>query len=44
LAAYGTNRLNEEIKAAITELKQLREIIFAFDSDEAGNKAVAKYK
>lgn len=44
LAAYGTNRLNEEMKAAIMELKQLTEIIFAFDSDEAGHKAAIKYK
>lgn len=32
------------MKTAITELKQLTEIIFAFDNDEAGNKAAAKYK
>jgi len=44
LSAYGTNRLNDEMKSAITELKQLKEIIFAFDNDEAGNKAAAKYK
>ncbi len=44
LAAYGTNRLTDEMKAAITGLKQLTEIIFAFDNDEAGNKAAAKYK
>ncbi|MBK7883596.1 MAG: toprim domain-containing protein [Chitinophagaceae bacterium] len=43
IAAYGTNRLNEEMKAAITGLKQLTEIIFTFDNDEAGNKAVKKY-
>jgi len=44
LAAYGTNRLNEEMKSSIAELKQLTEIIFAFDNDEAGNKAATKYK
>ena len=43
LASYGTNRLNEEIQNAIKELPNLREIIFAYDNDEAGNKAVAKY-
>ena len=43
LSAYGTNRLNPEMKAAIAELKQLKEIIFAFDNDEAGNKAAVKY-
>lgn len=43
LSAYGTNRLNDEMKAAIIELKQLKEIVFAFDNDEAGNKAAEKY-
>ena len=43
LAAYGTNRLNDEMKAAIIELQALQEIIFAFDNDEAGNKATLKY-
>ena len=43
LSAYGTNRLTEEMKAAITGLQQLTEIVFAFDNDEAGNKAAAKY-
>lgn len=32
------------MKAAVMELKQLTEIIFAFENDEAGNKAAAKYK
>ena len=43
LAAYGTNRLNEEMKTAINELKHLKEIVFAFDNDEAGRKAALKY-
>jgi DNA primase len=43
LAAYGTNRLNEEMKTAIADLNDLNEIVFAFDNDEAGNKAVEKY-
>lgn len=43
LAAYGTNRLGPEHIGAIKGLKDLTEIIFAFDSDEAGNKAVEKY-
>ena len=43
LACYGTNGLNEEIRTAIQELKQLQEIVFAFDNDEAGNKAAEKY-
>jgi DNA primase/energy-coupling factor transporter ATP-binding protein EcfA2 len=44
LAAYGTNRLNEEMQAAIKGLQCLQEIVFAFDNDEAGNKAAVKYK
>jgi len=43
ISAYGTNGLNDEMKTAISELKQLQEIIFAFDHDEAGNTAVEKY-
>ena len=43
LACYGTNGLSEEHKAAIRELKQLKEIIFAFDADEAGRVATMKY-
>lgn len=43
LAAYGTNGLNEEIKTAITELSHLKEIVFAFDADEAGITAAKKY-
>lgn len=43
LTAYGTNRLNDEIKAAIKELSNLKEIIFAFDNDDAGRKAATKY-
>jgi DNA primase len=36
LAAYGTNGITEEHKQAIKELKELEEIIFFFDGDEAG--------
>jgi DNA primase catalytic core len=43
LACYGTNGLNEEILKAIKELKQLDEIIFAFDNDEAGRSATLRY-
>ena len=43
IAAFGTNDLNEEIKEAIAELKQLNEINFIFDNDEAGKTAVEKY-
>lgn len=44
LAAYGANRLNEEMQSAIRHLTQLQEIVFAFDNDEAGHKAALKYK
>ncbi len=54
LACYGTNGLNEEIQKAIVEWVEAtpspsgragegKEIIFAFDNDEAGNEAVKKY-
>jgi energy-coupling factor transporter ATP-binding protein EcfA2 len=43
LACYGTNGLTEEHRAAIAELKELQEIIFAFDMDSAGREAVKKY-
>ena len=43
LSCYGTNGLNEEIQNAILDLKELEEIIFAFDNDKAGNEAVKKY-
>lgn len=43
LAAYGTNGITEEHKAAIKELRHLKEIIFAFDADEAGSRAAERY-
>jgi len=43
LASYGTNRLTPEHIEAIRELKHLKEIVFAFDHDDAGSKAVEKY-
>ncbi|HFG0578560.1 toprim domain-containing protein [Flavobacterium psychrophilum] len=43
LACYGTNGLTEEHIKAIKELKQLEEIIFAFDNDTAGKEAITKY-
>jgi len=43
LACYGTNGLNDEIQNAILDLKELEEIIFAFDNDQAGNEAAKKY-
>ena len=43
IACFGTNGLNEEILKAIKDLKQLEEIIFAFDNDTAGKEAILKY-
>jgi DNA primase len=43
LACYGTNGFTEEHEQAVRELEQLEEIIFFFDGDEAGQKAVEKY-
>ena len=43
LALYGTNGLTKDITEAIKNLKELEEIIFFFDGDQAGDKAVLKY-
>lgn len=43
LACYGTNGLTDEHREAIKELKNLSEIVFAFDMDEAGRIATEKY-
>jgi DNA primase len=43
LSCYGTNGLTEEHQNAIKDLKQLEEIIFFFDNDDAGRAAVGKY-
>ena len=43
ISCFGTNGLNEEILKAIRDLPELEEIIFCFDNDDAGNKAVEKY-
>ena len=43
LSCFGTNGLNDEILEAIKELKELEEIIFIFDNDDAGRKAIKKY-
>lgn len=43
ISCFGTNGLNEEILTAIKELPELEEIIFCFDNDDAGKKAVEKY-
>jgi len=43
MALYGTNGLTEEHQQAIQALPELEEIIFFFDGDLAGRKAVTKY-
>ncbi len=43
LALYGTNGLTEEHQTAIKSIKNLDEIIFFFDGDQAGREAVKKY-
>jgi DNA primase len=43
ISCFGTNGLNDEILKAIKELPELEEIIFCFDNDDAGRKAVGKY-
>ncbi|OWP83288.1 hypothetical protein BWK59_11290 [Flavobacterium davisii] len=43
LSLYGTNGLTEEHLQAIKELKQLEEIVFFFDGDNAGNESINKY-
>jgi DNA primase len=43
ISCFGTNGLNEEILNAIKNLENLEEIIFCFDQDDAGKKAVKKY-
>jgi len=43
LALYGTNGLMEEHLRAIEPLKQLEEVIFFFDGDDAGRAASEKY-
>ena len=43
LALYGTNGLTQEHNEALSQLKQLEEIILFFDGDLAGEKAAEKY-
>jgi DNA primase len=40
LALYGTNGFTDDHKQAISQLKELKEIILFFDGDEAGSEAV----
>ena len=43
ISCFGTNGLTEEMTVAVSQLKQLEEIIFCFDNDGAGKKAAEKY-
>lgn len=43
LSLFGANGFTEEHQQSIRALKQLEEIIFFLNGDEAGNKATAKY-
>jgi DNA primase/energy-coupling factor transporter ATP-binding protein EcfA2 len=43
LALYGTNGLTEEHTEAVSQLKELEEVIFFLNGDEAGRKATAKH-
>jgi DNA primase len=43
LSCYGTNGFTEEHERAVRELAQLEEVVFFFDGDEAGRKAIEKY-
>lgn len=43
LALYGTNGLTAEHNEALSQLKQLQEIVLFLDGDQAGQKAVEKY-
>lgn len=43
LTAYGTNGITKEHTEAISQLKDLQEIVLWFDGDDAGKKAIEKY-
>ena len=43
LPIYGTNRMNTEHTEVVSQLKNLKEIIFFLDGDAAGEEAVQKY-
>lgn len=42
LACYGTNGFTQDHEQAVKELKQLEEVIFFFDGDEAGREGVKR--
>jgi len=43
ISCFGTNGLNDEMTEAVSQLKKIEEIIFCFDNDDAGKRAVKKY-
>ncbi|WP_374990548.1 toprim domain-containing protein [Chryseobacterium sp. CFS15] len=43
ISCFGTKGLTDKIAEASSHLKELEEIIFCFDNDDAGKKAVKKY-
>ncbi len=43
LALYGTNGFNNEHSKVLSQLKQLKEVVFFLDGDDAGRKAISKY-
>jgi DNA primase len=43
ISCFGTNGFTEEMTVAVSQLKQLEEIIFCFDNDKAGKEAVLRY-
>ncbi|MFT6335930.1 MAG: DNA primase [Halioglobus sp.] len=43
LSLFGTNGWNEEHTVAVSQLKELQEVVFFMDGDEAGNKAIEIY-
>ncbi len=44
LSLFGTNGLTDEHRKAISDLRELEEVVMFFDGDEGGNKAAEKYK
>ncbi len=43
LALYGRNDFNNEHSKVLSQLKQLKEVVFFLDGDDAGRKAISKY-
>src|SRR5208283_1404517 len=43
LSCFGTNGLTEEHTVAVSQLKELKEIILFFDGDQAGRESIKKH-